>query len=133
METQVKPSTQAPKNKRVIWLAIILVVAVAAGVAMLLMSMNGSSAPENATQGEVTVTGQRVEPETVAIKRGQAITWRNQGDTGFQLKSDNLPDLSTEESVTPGESFSFTFDDPGTFSYYDPSNPTQVKGTIVVE
>lgn len=128
-----KHSSGLRRNKRAVWVGIALILAVAAGVVMLLMSMNGAPTPENSTVGEVTINGTALEPQDVSIKKGQSVMWTNQGDSAHQLTSDDLPDFSTDEAINPGESFSYTFDDPGTFHYYDPAQPTRLKGTVTVE
>jgi plastocyanin len=71
----------------------------------------------------------RYEPTSQKVSVGATVTWTNGGSTAITITS---PDgLFDSETVEPGESFSHTFDTPGTFRYFCVPYP-HMKGVIVV-
>lgn len=89
--------------------------------------------------GQVEITKNGFVPETISIKRGALVTWTN-SDTGpHQVASDphplhtNLEGFDSEEALRKDESFSFTLEKSGTFTYHDHLNPNKFKGTVIVE
>ncbi len=69
-------------------------------------------------------------PTTITINVGDTVTWRN---------TDDVPHTSTQDdgvwdsgTLNPGEEFSFTFEEAGTYSYFCEFHPGMV-GTVVVE
>ncbi|HEY5579061.1 MAG TPA: cupredoxin domain-containing protein [Acidimicrobiia bacterium] len=69
-------------------------------------------------------------PPTLALQVGDTVTWRNDG---------TLPHTSTSSdnwnsgAITPGSSFTQTFEAPGTFGYICNFHPNRMAGTITVE
>ena len=49
---------------------------------------------------------------------------------GIHIKS--LSGLTDSDVLDPNDSFSFTFENTGTFTYHDELNPSKFKGTIIV-
>ncbi len=69
-------------------------------------------------------------PTTITINVGDTVTWRN---------TDDVPRTSTQDdgvwdsgNLNPGDEFSFTFEEAGTYSYFCRYHPG-VVGTVVVE
>jgi plastocyanin len=78
----------------------------------------------------VTIKGMRYSPDKLEIKVGDTVTWTNLDDrdhtvvaTDGSFKSGNL---------SRGESFSFKFKKPGTYTYACKYHP-RMKATIVVK
>jgi amicyanin len=68
-------------------------------------------------------------PNALSVKPGTTVTWKN---------SDSLPHTVTGDSDTPasgyliqGQTYSFTFIKPGTYSYHCKIHP-YMKGTVTV-
>lgn len=71
----------------------------------------------------------RYEPAMVTVTVGSTVTWVNLGTTPVTVTSaDGLFDSDT---ISPGASFTYTFDTPGTFRYFCVTYP-QMKGQILV-
>lgn len=131
-----------PKDKtRMLVLIVIIALAVAAiGVSIWIMR-NPSGIQTNATEPitKVSMTNRGVAPQTITIKKGTSITWTNQDTTPhrLQITSPNPPEqlqgFGSDEPMSQGDAYSFTFDAVGTFTYADPSNPHMVQGTVIVE
>ena len=66
----------------------------------------------------------------VAVPPGTTITWTNQGPTVHTTTSDNQVWDSGDLAV--GQSFSFTFQDPGVYWYFCRPHPW-MRGTISID
>lgn len=101
------------------------------GVSTTATSPAGSSAAVNPAPSSQTISirGYTFTPAAVTVPRGTTIQWTN-GDTvphtvaadGGQFSSGN---------IGVGQSFSFTFDQPGTYAYHCGLHPA-MTGTVTV-
>ena len=79
---------------------------------------------------EVQVVDFAFEPATLTVPVGATVTWTNTGNRRHTVTAD---DGSFDSGrLDPGEQFSQTFDQPGTFTYLCGFHP-EMTGTIVVE
>jgi len=69
-------------------------------------------------------------PETLKVKKGTTITWTNQDSARHNVFSEDEGGPQGE-LLAKGESYSFTFDTVGTFSYICEPHP-YMKGTVEV-
>lgn len=114
-----------------------------------------SGGDDGTPKGGVEMTpGQAFEPKTVTISVGETLTWNNESAEQHTVtaEEDSLPSgagyfasggASGEDDadddlsaglVGPGESYSHTFDTPGTYLYYCiPHRSGGMVGTVVVE
>lgn len=69
-------------------------------------------------------------PVTLTIKAGSTVTWKNTDDEPHTVVSDT--GLFRSSALDTNESFSFSFDKPGTYHYACSIHPRMV-GTIVVQ
>jgi amicyanin len=90
-------------------------------------SSSTSSLP---SQVSVTIQSFKFSPSTLTIKVGSTVTWTNMDGAPHNIKSEDntldSPDLSR------GQSWSFTFTNPGTYNYICGIHPS-MKGSITVE
>jgi plastocyanin len=95
-------------------------------MATLLISASAASAQEEMT---VSIQDFFFEPDQLTVAPGTTVTWVNDGQTPHTSTADD----GTWDSGTlqPGESFSFTFDEPGTYSYLCEIHP-EMTGTVDV-
>src|SRR5215217_3067408 len=78
---------------------------------------------------EVQVVDFAFEPGTVTVPVGATVTWTNTGNRPHTVTAD---DGSFDSGrLDPGEQFSQTFDQPGTFAYHCGFHP-EMQGSIVV-
>lgn len=68
-------------------------------------------------------------PENITIKKGSTVGFQNASNAEFWPKSDIF---DTEKAIAPGNKFIFTFDNAGTWTFYNNLN-SEDKGTIVVK
>jgi len=77
-------------------------------------------------------------PATLTVKKGTKVTWTNSGSAKVWIASDPhpvhnaYPGFDSGTDLSAGESYSFTFDKAGSWSYHNHFNPS-VKGTVIVE
>jgi len=91
-----------------------------------------------AGQTEVSLTSDgRFSPQTVSVEMGARVRWTNNDDAAHRVSSDphpthtNLPGFDSLENIPPGFTYSYTFQERGTFTYHDHLNPT-ATGTVIV-
>ncbi|OGH10243.1 MAG: hypothetical protein A2152_01010 [Candidatus Levybacteria bacterium RBG_16_35_6] len=96
-------------------------------------SIQPTSEPTTDTQKEsmVEIVNYTFSPSTLSIKRGTTVTWTNQDDVNHDVVSDPNGDVFKSELFSKGESYSFTFDNVGTYNYYCSIHP-RMKGNIEV-
>ncbi len=85
-------------------------------------------ASQGQTPAQVTIKNFAFEPGTVTIARGSTVTWANQDTTTHTVK------FGDEESkpLGKGQTYSKTFDTPGTFDYACGLHPS-MKGKVIVK
>ena len=70
-------------------------------------------------------------PSSITVKAGTKVTWTNsdQFTHGVRLLTPTAQNVGTTK---PGESVSYTFTAPGTYTYDCPFHPQNMKGTVTV-
>jgi plastocyanin len=69
-------------------------------------------------------------PATLTVKVGTTITWTNNDSMTHTVTSDN--GVFDSGNLAPGQTFSYTFNNAGTFTYHCVIH-TYMKGTIIVQ
>ncbi|MEX0662763.1 MAG: plastocyanin/azurin family copper-binding protein [Balneolaceae bacterium] len=81
---------------------------------------NGNGTEEPAPN-EVSMVGESFSPSTLEVEVGTTVTWENQSDlihtvtSGSDRTADGLFDSG---NLSEGQTFSYTFDEVGTFDYF---------------
>ncbi len=91
------------------------------------------SAPAASAQDEMTVSIQDFffEPEQLTVAPGTTVTWVNDGEEPHTSTADD--GMWDSGTLQPGESFSFTFDEPGSYSYLCTIHPDMTASINVSE
>ena len=136
-------------NKIII--AIVVLIIVVVGVYYLVFNNNSSQTPTNTsytppasnnqnvnTPRTPAVSGATVEiknfsfsPSTLTVKVGTKVTWTNSDSAPHTIVSDS-GNIFNSPTLSSGQSFSFTFTNPGIVDYHC-SIHTTMKGKIIVE
>ena len=82
-----------------------------------------------ASGNSVSIQGFAFNPATLTIKAGTTVTWTNEDSASHTITSAGFFDSGT---VATGQTFSKTFDQPGTYNYACSIHPS-MKGKIIVE
>ena len=87
-----------------------------------------SSAPVATTEVQM-VKSYRFDPKVIEIEAGQAVTWTNDDNFTHTVQVDGQEDHKVER----GESFSITFDKPGTYHYVCTLHSKDMDGEVIVK
>lgn len=122
-------------RRRVIGAAVALV-----GILALLALVTSCGAAGNTTTtttpsttgagATVTIKDFAFDPASVTVKVGESVTWTNQDSATHTIAGDNGGFQSGD--LANGDSFSFTFDQAGTYTYHCGIHPN-MKGTVIVQ
>jgi amicyanin len=85
----------------------------------------------NQPSGAVTIQNFAFSPADLKIKKGDTVTWTNEDSAPHQIASDTTGKFQGP-SISKGQTYSFTFNDTGTFPYHCVIHP-MMKATITVE
>jgi plastocyanin len=131
-----------PKNtiKRIAIVAVIMtaLVIIAASV-FSIINPNGVETAADGAENVISLTASGVNPSELRIAKGDAVMWVNESDTARKLiitssnPQQEVEGFGGDEAILKDEVYSFIFDNVGTFTYEDTTNPDTIKGTIIVE
>ncbi len=94
-----------------------------------------NAAPPTSSGGANTILIKNFafDPSSVTVKTGTTVTWVNQDGAPHTVVSDaGSPAAFTSDSLSTGNSYKFTFTQPGTYTYHCSIHPS-MAGTIVVQ
>lgn len=74
-------------------------------------------------------------PGTIQVEKGQDVAWVNNDEVAHEVYAlqEDAPGLDSTELLATGDTYIYTFEEAGTFNYYDPLNPEEYKGTVIVK
>lgn len=99
-------------------------------------TQNQTEPADEAQSGEVsaTISGNAFQPASLTIKKGTKVTWTNNDSVEHTVTADttaaNAPD---SPQLDQGDTYSFTFNDTGTFAYHCTPHPNMKATVTVVE
>lgn len=82
------------------------------------------------TSNSVSIQNYAFSPATINVKKGTTVTWTNQDSVQHDVTSDNGTGPKSE-LLAKGKSYSYTFNDVGTFAYHCTPHP-YMKATVIV-
>ncbi len=133
-------ATQAPKKpKQSLWIAaavVLVVVAVVTGIVWAVKITENNESEESAAVANVEIQSREgFSPGTIRIKEGQTVVFTNNDTVAHSIAAiGETPDgFGLDEQLNNGESYSYTFETAGTYTYNDPENPLSSNGVIIVE
>jgi plastocyanin len=128
-------------NSRLMLVVIVIVLIVLGVIGAIVMTLSGNkdskdtavAISENVASVTIDMTG--FTPNTIKVKQGQQVTWTNQDPRPHRLTADQqvLPGFDSTEDLAQGDSYTYIFEAPGTYRYYDPADPKTYSGTVKVE
>ncbi len=90
----------------------------------------GGATPAGATGSTVTVQNFAFNPVTITISKGQTVTWTNMDNVPHTVTS--TTGVFDSGSISSGQTFSYTFNNAGTFEYSCTIHPSIPHGTVIV-
>lgn len=92
------------------------------------------SEEEPAAENAVNIVDFSFNPETLTVKKGTTVTWTNKDEARHDVTPDDPSEaFKGSELLGQGETYSFTFDTVGTYSYYCSPHPYMKASVKVVE
>lgn len=80
----------------------------------------------------VNIQDSAYEPANIRVKKGTTVTWTNQDTIRHDIVPDEEnPNFQGSDLLGQGESYSFTFDEVGTYNYHCTPHPF-MKGSVEV-
>lgn len=90
-------------------------------------STSGQGQPEGA---QIVISDYKYEPADITIKAGESVTWTNEDAVQHNAAADD--GAFEGPLLSKGESYTFTFNTPGTYPYHCTPHPF-MKATVTVE
>lgn len=106
---------------------IVLATPLLGGAALLAAGRPGAQAAE----GQVMIDNFSFSPAQLTVAAGTRVTWTNRDDIPHTVTDAATPRALRSPPLDTGESFAFTFDQPGTYSYFCSLHP-HMQGRVIV-
>lgn len=90
---------------------------------------NGNGNGDGPGENEVWMENIEFNPETITVSTGTTVTWTNNDDVAHTVTREGMFDSG---NIAAGGTFSFTFDEAGTYDYVCTIHPA-MTGTVIVE
>jgi len=107
--------------------------AVSTAIASSPTAVKATATPASSAGSSASVEMRNIayQPKSVTISKGGTVTWTNKDSVDHTVTGDNI----TMESGTlsPDQTFSFTFNQTGVFRYHCSIHGTIMSGTVTVE
>jgi len=92
-------------------------------------STQTSSTASSASQLSVNIAGFAFSPQTLTVAKGTTVTWTNNDSTTHTVTSDS--GVWDSNNLSPGKTFSYTFNQAGTFAYHCNIHPSMTASVVV--
>jgi amicyanin len=93
-------------------------------------SQNPPSSSQATSSKEVSIADMAFSPANITVKKGTTVTWTNNDSVGHNVIADSGKGPNSQ-ILQKGQTYSFTYDTAGTFSYHCGVHPS-MKGTVTV-
>ena len=127
------------KSMKKNWLTILLCLVVFAIAIVLITKVilntdGNNDAKQSTPSALVEILAEGFSPPAVATAAGQSVTWTNNDSKPheLQLNGNNVQGFNSGV-IDPGESYTFTFNQKGTYNYKDVLGSSDLQGTVTVE
>lgn len=97
-----------------------------------------ASGSDGGASGSNTVTMQNISftPDDIEVSAGDTVTWVNEEESASHTVTAGSEDDPSGKfdsgNLDPGDTFEFTFEEPGTYEYYCDVHPGSMSGTVTV-
>jgi plastocyanin len=95
-------------------------------------SSESSTSSQPTSTDKVNITNYTFSPANITVKVGTTVTWTNNDDVDHTVTSDTAPNSGPDSGlINPGDTYTYTFNQAGTFNYHCAQH-LYMKGTITV-
>ena len=126
--------------KKIWFIGLLVIVVLISGCTTTTTTRPAEPTPVITTSAQVTTTPASISvaiksstfvPGTVGISKGTTVTWTN--DDGVQHTVTSVPQGAFDSGpIDPGKTYSYTFNQAGTFEYSCTIHPSMLHGNVVV-
>lgn len=93
-----------------------------------------STSPQSSPSAQTSITTVSIKnfafnPASISVTKGTTVKWMNNDSTAHQIVSDPDGSVFKSEVLNPGQSYTYTFDETGTFNYHCGIHPF-MKGAV---
>jgi amicyanin len=93
---------------------------------------DADTTPEASAASTVEISNFAFAPASITVKKGTAVTWTNKDSVSHTVTPDEeTMAFEGSELLAKDESYQFTFETAGTYTYHCQPHP-QMKGTVIV-
>lgn len=92
---------------------------------------NKSNISEAAAAQQIRIADRAFSPKEVTVTKGTKVTWNNSDGVNHDIKKNNGNNGPNSPLLSQGQSYSYTYDEVGTFNYYC-SIHSEMTGTVTV-
>jgi len=126
----VRTSPGRPGTGGIVVAWALAVGALLAALAMLAPAAGAAAAQQQGQGTTVSIQDFFFSPAQITVQPGTTVTWMNNGQAPHTVTADD--GSFDSETLQPGQSFSFTFANAGTFSYFCEIHPFMTGSVTVV-
>jgi plastocyanin len=94
-------------------------------------SSSADTSSDAATTSSVEIKDHAFTPANITVKKGTKVTWTNRDSVQHNVMTDTEGRGPSGELLSQGESYSYTFDEVGTFKYHCTPHP-DMQGSVTV-
>ena len=92
---------------------------------------NSASTDQTQSTNKVTIANMAFSPSQITVNKGDTVTWTNNDSTAHSVNETDNQKGPDSGDLNPGDKYSFTFDQTGTFKYRCNLHP-EMLGTVTV-
>lgn len=94
-------------------------------------AQNSTNQQPAASANSVTIKDMAFSPANISVAKGTKVTWTNNDSITHTVTESDSQKGPASQPLSPGSSYSFTFDQAGTFHYHCTIHP-EMTGTVTV-
>jgi amicyanin len=118
-------------DRRLIIAAVVVVIIVVVAVVVLAMQNQPGGSTGTGPAGTVNIQDFKFSPDTMTVNKGTTVTWTNHDNVDHTATSQSGPTSFDSGNIKPGGTYSYTFNETGTYGYICTIHP-YMKGNVTV-
>lgn len=115
---------------------VVVALAIAGGVFLTNREAGRQASASPIPAAHVAIMANGLDIADLQVKKGQAVTWQNQDTAEHRLAlssgMEQAPGFGGNMRLEAGQNYTYIFDTPGVYHYYDALQPLRMTGTITV-
>jgi plastocyanin len=128
---QAAKAHDEPRHARSLWIGMALIFVGLMAIASALAAATPDPAPSPAASPVVvSIKDFAFSPQSVTVRAGSTVTWKNLDDEPHTVRGADAQIRS--DALDQDETYSVTFDKPGTYKYGCSIHP-KMSGTVIVQ